>query len=141
MYNEKRFKITIFFTRIRRYLFIFFFVILSLVGAYVVSEVLTEIVRLDQKIATVLMVATGVTVFCIGFILTSNLEFKIQEACLEMKTLKKLNLVSFKLDKLLEKSGISISDEITKELQSLNTTEAKTSKKKFKKAKTKQLTQ
>ena len=65
MYNEKRFKITIFFTRIRRYLFIFFFVILSLVGAYVVSEVLTEIVRLDQKIATVLMVATGVTVFCI----------------------------------------------------------------------------
>ena len=102
MYNEKRFKITIFFTRIRRYLFIFFFVILSLVGAYVVSEVLTEIVRLDQKIATVLMVATGVTVFCIGFILTSNLEFKIQEACLEMKTLKKLNLVSFKLDKLLE---------------------------------------
>ena len=141
MYNEKRFKITIFFTRIRRYLFIFFFVILSLVGAYVVSEVLTEIVRLDQKIATVLMVATGVTVFCIGFILTSNLEFKIQEACLEMKTLKKLNLVSFKLDKLLEKSGISISDEITKELQSLNTTEAKTSKKKLKKAKTKQLTQ
>ena len=141
MYNEKRFKITIFFTRIRRYLFIFFFVILSLVGAYVVSEVLTEIVRLDQKIATILMVATGVTVFCIGFILTSNLEFKIQEAYLEMKTLKKLNLVSFKLDKLLEKSGISISDEITKELQSLNTTEAKTSKKKLKKAKTKQLTQ
>ena len=141
MYNEKRFKITIFFTRIRRYLFIFFFVILSLVGAYVVSEVLTEIVRMEQKIATILMVATGLTVFCIGFILTSNLEFKIQEAYLEMKTLKKLNLVSFKLDKLLEKSGISISDEITKELQSLNTTEAKTSKKKFKKAKTKQLTQ
>lgn len=141
MYNEKRFKITIFFTRIRRYLFIFFFVILSLVGAYVVSEVLTEIVRLDQKIATILMVATGVTVFCIGFILTSNLEFKIQEAYLEMKTLKKLNLVSFKLDKLLEKSGISISDEITKELQSINTAVAKTSKTKFKKSKTKQLTQ
>ena len=132
MYNEKRFKITIFFTRIRRYLFIFFFVILSLVGAYVVSEVLTEIVRLDQKIATILMVATGVTVFCIGFILTSNLEFKIQEAYLEMKTLKKLNLVSFKLDKLLEKSGISISDEITKELQSINTAVAKTSKTKLK---------
>ena len=141
MYNEKRFKITIFFTRIRRYLFIFFFVILSLVGAYVVSEVLTEIVRLDQKIATILMVATGVTVFCIGFILTSNLEFKIQEAYIEMKTLKKLNLVSFKLDKLLEKSGISISDEITKELQSINTAVAKTSKTKFKKSKTKQLTQ
>ena len=37
-----------------------------------------------------------------------------------MKTLKKLNLVSFKLDKLLESSGISISDELAKELQSVN---------------------
>ena len=34
-----------------------------------------------------------------------------------MKILKKLNVVSYKLDKLLEVSGISISDEIAKELQ------------------------
>ena len=66
------------------------------------------------------MIVTGVSVFAIGLILTSNLEFKIQEAYLEMKTLKKLNLVSFKLDKLLESSGISISDELAKELQSVN---------------------
>ena len=67
------------------------------------------------------MIIVGVSVFVIGFILTSNLEFKIQEAYLEMKTLKKLNLVSFKLDKLLEKAGISISDEISKELQVIDT--------------------
>ncbi len=120
MYNEKKFKITILLTRIRRYLFIFFFVILGLIGAYVVSEFLTEIARVSREIANTVMIVTGVSVFVIGFILTSNLEFKIQEAYLEMKTLKKLNLVSFKLDKLLESSGISISDELTKELQSVN---------------------
>ena len=114
MYSEKKFKITILLTRIRRYLFIFFFVILGLIGAYVVSEFLTEIARVSREIANTVMIVT------IGLILTSNLEFKIQEAYLEMKTLKKLNLVSFKLDKLLESSGISISDELAKELQSVN---------------------
>ena len=120
MYNEKRFKITILLTRIRRYLFIFFFVILGLIGAYVISEFLTEIVKLSQQIAYTVMIVTGVSIFLIGFILTSNLEFKIQQVYLEMKILKKLNLVSFKLDKLLESSGISISDEISKELKNIN---------------------
>ena len=120
MYSEKKFKITIVLTRIRRYLFIFFFVILGLIGAYVVSEFLTEIARVSREIANTVMIVTGVSVFAIGLILTSNLEFKIQEAYLEMKTLKKLNLVSFKLDKLLESSGISISVELAKELQSVN---------------------
>lgn len=137
MYNEKKFKIIIFLARLRRYLFIFFFVILGLLGAYLLSEVMTEIFRMPQKIATIVMIATGVAIFCISFVLTSNLEFKIQEAYLEMKTLKKLNLVSFKLDKLLENAGISISDEITKELQTITNTKelAKTKKKKFKKNK------
>ena len=120
MYNEKRFKITILLTRIRRYLFIFFFVILGLIGAYVISEFLTEIAKMPQQIANAVMIVTGIAIFVIGLILTSNLEFKIQQVYLEMKILKKLNLVSFKLDKLLENSGISISDEISKELKSIN---------------------
>ena len=120
MYNEKRFKITILLTRIRRYLFIFFFVILGLIGAYVISEFLTEIVKMPQQVANAVMIVTGIAIFVIGLILTSNLEFKIQQVYLEMKILKKLNLVSFKLDKLLESSGISISDEISKELKSIN---------------------
>lgn len=117
---KKKFKITILLTRIRRYLFIFFFVILGLIGAYVISEFLTEIAKMPQQIANAVMIVTGFTIFAIGFILTSNLEFKIQQVYLEMKILKKLNLVSFKLDKLLENSGISISDEISKELKSIN---------------------
>lgn len=120
MYNEKSFKRTILFTKIRRYVFIFCFVILALVGAYVVSEVLTEIFELPRNIANILMVATGVGVFLLGFILTSNLNFKIQEAYLEMKTLKKINLVSYKLDKLLEQAGISISDELNRDLDEAN---------------------
>lgn len=120
MYNEKSFKITMLFTKIRRYLFIFFFVILGLVGAYVLSEFLTEIAGVERKIANIIMVVTGISIFAIGFILTSNLQFKIQEAYLEMKILKKMNVISYKLDKLLETSGISISDEITKELQTAN---------------------
>ena len=75
---------------------------------------------MPQQIANAVMIVTGFTIFAIGFILTSNLEFKIQQVYLEMKILKKLNLVSFKLDKLLENSGISISDEISKELKSIN---------------------
>ena len=120
MYNEKKLKLTMLFTRIRRYLFIFFFVILGLIGAYVISEFLTEIVKMPQQVANAVMIVTGIAIFVIGLILTSNLEFKIQQVYLEMKILKKLNLVSFKIDKLLESSGISISDEISKELKSIN---------------------
>jgi len=120
MYSEKSFKITILLTKIRRYIFIFCFVILALIGAYVLSEVITEILELPRRIANLIMALTGVCVFVIGFILTSDLNFKIQEAYLEMKTLKKLNLVSYKLDKLLEQSGISISDELNKDLEDVN---------------------
>ncbi len=120
MYDEKRFKRTIVITRIRRYLFIFLFVILGLVGAYVISEFLTEIARVSQQIATAVMIVTGVTIFLIGLVLTSNLNFKIEQAYLEMKLMKKLNLVSFKLDKLLENQGIAITDEISKEMQIAN---------------------
>lgn len=131
MYNEKSFKLTIIFTKIRRYLFIFFFVILGLVGAYVLSEFLTEIARVEQRIATLIMIATGISIFAIGVILTSNLKFKIQQAYLEMKLLKKMSVISYKLDKLLESSGISISDEITKELQAASTQLSDRPKKKF----------
>ncbi|MGN1330126.1 MAG: hypothetical protein ACI4VN_02160 [Clostridia bacterium] len=133
MYNEKSFKITILFTKIRRYVFIFFFVVLALVGAYVVSEVLTEIFEFPRNISNILMVATGVCVFLLGFILTSNLNFKIQEAYLEMKTLKKINLVSYKLDKLLEQAGISISDELTRDLDETNKSLLTQKLKKYKK--------
>ena len=135
MFNEKRFKITIILTKIRRYLFIFFFVILCLLGAYFLSEFLTEIARMPQKYATYIMIGVGVSVFVIGFILTSNLSFKVQQAQLEMKILKRLNLVSFKLDKLLEKSGISISEEVTKELQQIASTPAVAKTNKLKKMK------
>ena len=130
MYNEKSFKITIIFTRIRRYLFIFFFVILGLIGAYVLSEFLTEIAKVERSITNMIMVITGISVFAIGFILTSNLEFKIQQAYLEMKTLKKLNVISYKLDKLLENAGIYISDELSKEIQALNAENTASPKKK-----------
>ena len=120
MYDEKRFKRTIVLTKIRRYLFIFLFVILGLVGAYLISEFLTEIARVQQNIATAVMIVTGVAIFLIGIVLTSNLNFKIEQAYLEMKLMKKLNLVSFKLDKLLENQGISITDEISKEMQIAN---------------------
>ena len=89
MYNEKKFKMTILLTRIRRYLFIFFFVILGLIGAYVISEFLTEIVKMPQQVANAVMIVTGIAIFVIGLILTSNLEFKIQQVYLEMKILKK----------------------------------------------------
>lgn len=111
MYKEKALKRTIIFMRIRRYIFIFFFVILGLVAAYGVSEFLTEIARVKQDIGNMVMIITAVVIFLIGFILTSALEFKIQQAYLEMKILKRLNIVSYKLTKLLEKEGISLSED------------------------------
>lgn len=111
MYREKTFKRMIVFMRIRRYIFIFSFVILGLIGAFVVSEFLTDIARFEQKVGNIVTIVTGITIFIIAFILTSSLEFKIQQAYLEMKILKKLNVVSFKLSKLLENEGISLTDE------------------------------
>ena len=71
MYRERAFKRTIIFMRIRRYLFIFAFVVLGLVGSFVLSEFLTDIVELERKIGNMIMIGTAVTIFIIGFILTS----------------------------------------------------------------------
>ena len=130
MYREKALKRTIIFMRIRRYIFIFAFVILGLVGAYFVSEFLTEIVRLSNSVGNAIMVATAVTIFIIGFILTSSLEFKIQQAYLEMKILKKLNVVSFKLTKILENDGISLAEDLESAL--IPAEQPRKTKKKFK---------
>ena len=50
-----------------------------------------------------------------------------------MKTLKKINLVSYKLDKLLEQAGISISDELTRDLDETNKSLLTQKLKKYKK--------
>ena len=57
----------------------------------------------------------------ITFALTGSPTKPAAPSALEMKTLKKLNLVSYKLDKLLEKSGISVSDELSKDLEDVHT--------------------
>ncbi|MBR3132717.1 MAG: hypothetical protein IKG42_01330 [Clostridia bacterium] len=135
MYREKALKRTIIFMRIRRYIFIFAFVILGLAGAFVVSEFLTDIARLDQQVGNIIMIATAISIFLIGFVLTSALEFRIQQAYLEMKILKRLNVVSFKLTKLLENQGVSLSDELDKYENSSLMTPKKSKKFRFKKEK------
>lgn len=111
MYKEKSFKRTIAFLRIRRYLFIFFFVILALVGSWFVVKVLTELLHYSTSIIPGVMAAVAVVVFIIGIILSSNVEFKVKQAQLEMEIYNKLRLNTAMLTKLLEINGIALNQD------------------------------
>lgn len=111
MYKEKSFKRTIAFLRIRRYLFIFFFVILALVGAWFAVKVLTELLHYPSSIIPGIMAGVAVVVFFIGFILSSNIEFKVKQAQLEMEIYNKLRLNTAMLTKLLEINGIALNQD------------------------------
>ena len=109
MYKEKSFKRTITILRVRRYLFIYLFVIIGLVASWFAVRTLIELLDFPKTIIPVVMIAVGVTIFLIAFILSSNVEFKIKQAKLEMEIYNKLRLNTAMLTKLLAINGIDTS--------------------------------
>jgi len=111
MYKEKSFKRTIIIFKIRRYLFIYFFVALGLVGAWFGSRTFIELLGAPTSIVPYVMAGVGVAVFLIAFILSSNVSFKVKQAQLEMEIYNKLRLNTAMLTKLLEINGISLNQD------------------------------
>ncbi len=111
MFKEKSFKRTITMLRIRRYIFIYFFVAISLVGSWFVVRALTELLHYPLSIVPYIMIAVGITVFFIAFVLSSNIEFKVKQANLEIEIYHKLRLNTAMLTKLLEINGISLNQD------------------------------
>ena len=111
MYKEKSFKRTITILRIRRYLFIYFFVIIALIGSWFAVRTLIELLHYPTSIIPIIMIVVGVTVFLIAFILSSNVEFKIKQAKLEMEIYNKLRLNTAMLTKLLAINGIALNQD------------------------------
>ena len=111
MNKEKSFRRTILFLRIRRYLFIYSFVIISLVASWFAVRALIELMHYPNSIVPYAMVGIGITVFLLAFILTSNLEFKVKQANLELDIYNKLRLNTAMLTKLLDINGISLNQE------------------------------
>lgn len=111
MFKEKSFKRTIMMLKIRRYIFIYFFVAISLVGSWFVVRALTELLHYPSSIVPWIMIAVGVTVFFIAFVLSSNIEFKVKQAKLEIEIYNKLRLNTAMLTKLLEINGITLNQD------------------------------
>lgn len=111
MNKEKSFKRTILFLRIRRYLFIYSFVIISLIASWFAVRALIELMHYPNSIVPYAMIGIGITVFLIAFILTSNLEFKVKQANLELDIYNKLRLNTAMLTKLLDINGISLNQD------------------------------
>ena len=103
MYKEKSFKRTITILRVRRYL--------GLVASWFAVRTLIELLDFPKTIIPVVMIAVGVTIFLIAFILSSNVEFKIKQAKLEMEIYNKLRLNTAMLTKLLAINGIALNQD------------------------------
>ena len=69
MYKEKSFKRTITLLRIRRYIFIYLFVIIGLVGSWFAVRTLIELLDYPTSIIPGVMIAVGVIIFLIAFVL------------------------------------------------------------------------
>lgn len=111
MYKEKSFKRTITLLRIRRYIFIYLFVIIGLVGSWFAVRTLIELLDYPTSIIPVVMIAVGVIIFLIAFVLSSNVEFKVKQAQLEIEIYNKLRLNTAMLTKLLAINGIALNQD------------------------------
>ena len=99
MYDEDSFKATLLWLRIRKVFIMLFFTLLFFAIGFAVSEYLVDIIGLDSFIRAVAIAGATLLGFSIGFVLTANVEYKIQTGYYSIAVLRKLSVISKKLDK------------------------------------------
>ena len=113
MYDEDSFKATLFWLRIRKILIVVFFTLVFFLIGFVASEYLVDIIELSSIIRVVSIAGSTILGFVIGAILTADVEYKIQRGYYNIAVLRKLSVISKKLDKIddeeLEKLDINSS--------------------------------
>lgn len=112
MYNEDSFKSYLFWIKVKRF---FLMIVFSIVGStlgVIISSYLIDVLLFDKIYRVIIITVSTIIFFTISLLLTSNIGREVQDGYWKIATLRKLTLISKKLDALenLEKLDLLISD-------------------------------
>lgn len=100
MYSEKSFKRQLFWIKAKR---VFFMLIFSIIGSAIgvaISSYMIDVLLFDVTLRPIIITCSTIILFFISLLITSNTGKEIQDGYWKIAVLKKLTVISKKLDNL-----------------------------------------
>jgi len=99
MYDEGTFKRHIIWLKIRRIIIVALFAIFGCLVGFLVSEMIVDTLNFDASLRNIIFIVTTISAFLLGILCTEGSAIAIQDSYWKMAVLRKLTLISIKLDK------------------------------------------
>lgn len=98
MYNEDSFKSYLFWIKVKRVFFMIVFSIIGCILGVVISSYLIDVLLFDKIYRVIIITCLTLLFFAISLLITANTGKEVQDGYWKIATLRKLTLISKKLD-------------------------------------------
>ena len=116
MYDENTFKNYIFWLKVKR---VFFMIVFSVLGAFVgvaISELIVNILKFETYLRPTIITISTLLFFAISLLVTAGTGKEVQDGYWKIAVLRKLTVISKKLDNVQITSLSARSEEISAEI-------------------------
>lgn len=104
MYDEKTFNNYIFWLKVKRIVLVILFSIAGAIAGIVISDFIVNILNSDAKYRILIIIVSTLIFFAMSLLCTTGTGEKVQEGYWKMAMLRKLTIISKKLDVLVEEN-------------------------------------
>ena len=129
MYDEKTFNDYIFWLKVKRIVLVILFSIAGAVAGIVISDFIVNILGSNAKYRILITVVSTLIFFAMALLCTTGTGEKVQEGYWKMAMLRKLTIISKKLDILVDENDNKIAGLLTEPKKSEKKTVFKSTKK------------
>jgi hypothetical protein len=108
MYDEKTFNNYIFWLKVKRIVLVILFSIAGAIAGIVISDFIVNILNSDAKYRVLIIIVSTLIFFAMSLLCTTGTGEKVQEGYWKMAMLRKLTIISKKLDILVDENDNKI---------------------------------
>ena len=129
MYDEKTFNNYIFWLKVKRIVLVILFSIAGAIAGVVISDFIVNILNSDAKYRVLIIIVSTLIFFAMSLLCTTGTGEKVQEGYWKMAMLRKLTIISKKLDILVDENDNKIAGLLAEPKKSEKKTVLKSTKK------------
>ena len=129
MYDEKTFNNYIFWLKVKRIVLVILFSIAGAIAGIVISDFIVNILNSDAKYRVLIIIVSTLIFFAMSLLCTTGTGEKVQEGYWKMAMLRKLTIISKKLDILVDENDNKIAGLLAEPKKSEKKTVLKSTKK------------
>ena len=129
MYDEKTFNNYIFWLKVKRIVLLILFSIAGAIAGIVISDFIVNILNSDAKYRILIIIVSTLIFFAMSLLCTTGTGEKVQEGYWKMAMLRKLTIISKKLDILVDENDNKIAGLLAEPKKSEKKTVLKSTKK------------